>query len=268
MSTINPNQDTYQRAAIVSVLTFLENKFHIFHYAEDGSSRKVPIPVIMVNSRDYQFLNDIFKKDDALTIGDHEPVPRIVVDIDGIEIAGEYGTNRYARGNFEMTNDKGTSRLFSCNISYIPMTINFKLTLVCSSRLEYMKCVEVITAKLFRPNISYFNIDGLQGNVTISMSGTDFTQTINVTGDESTPGSMSSDGKLTSEISLKCGTYFPIFEHKFSYAEIREKAIKLLDYLDANMELNRPGYGYWDNASEEFSIGGIMIKQELNIFNL
>ena len=154
------NKDnTILRYMIVALLAELKDKVYYYNQIDEDTLKKIPVPFFYSITGDGRFLMDNFLFDaeaNGKAIGDYETVPRGIIQLTGISIDSGNQTNKFARGEFVSEWD-GILKTFSLETNFLPLTISFDCTVVCSSNLEMLKVTESLMSKLYKNNL--FQID-------------------------------------------------------------------------------------------------------------
>jgi hypothetical protein len=89
-------------------------------------------------------------------IGDYEVVPRGIIQLTGISIDSGNQTNKFARSEF-VQEWEGILKTFSMETNFLPLSMSFDCTVVCSSNLEMLKVTESLMSRLYKNTL--FQID-------------------------------------------------------------------------------------------------------------
>ena len=154
------NKDnTILRYIIVALLAELKDKVYYYNQIDEDTLKKIPVPFFYSITGDGRFLMDNFLFDAEATgkaIGDYEVVPRGIIQLTGISIDSGNQTNKFARGEF-VQEWEGILKTFSMETNFLPLTMTFDCTVVCSSNLEMLKVTESLMSKIYKNTL--FQID-------------------------------------------------------------------------------------------------------------
>ena len=154
------NRDnTILRYMIVALLAELKDKVYFYNQVTEETMTKIPVPFFYSITGDGRFLMDNFLFDaeaKGKAIGDYETVPRGIIQLTGISIDSGNQTNKFARGEFVQEYD-GVLKTFSLETNFLPLSMSFDCTVVCSSNLEMLKLTESLMSKLYKNTL--FQVD-------------------------------------------------------------------------------------------------------------
>ena len=159
MSSYNQefNKDnTVLRYVIVATLAELKNKVFYYNRIDEDTLHKINVPFYYSVTGDERFLMDNFLYDAVASgkaIGDYEVVPRGVLQLSSLAIDSGSQTNKFIRGEF-VREANGELRTFSLDTNFLPLSLTFGVTIVCSNNLEMLKVTESILSKLYK-NTTY-----------------------------------------------------------------------------------------------------------------
>tara|TARA_B100000900_G_scaffold415062_1_gene443628 strand:- start:42 stop:1043 length:1002 start_codon:yes stop_codon:yes gene_type:complete len=154
------NKDnTILRYIIVALLAELKDKVYFYNQIDEDTLKKIPVPFFYSITGDGRFLMDNFLFDAEAAgkaIGDYEVVPRGIIQLTGISIDSGNQTNKFARGEF-VQEWEGILKTFSMETNFLPITMSFDCTVVCSANLEMLKVTESLMSKIYKNTL--FQID-------------------------------------------------------------------------------------------------------------
>lgn len=154
------NKDnTIIRYIIVATLAELRNRVYYYNQIDEDTLQKIPVPFYYSVTGDDRFLADNFLYDavaEGRAIGDYEVVPRGIIQLNSLTIDSGAQTNKFVRGEFVRENN-GVLRTFSLETNFLPLTLTFGVTVVCSNNLEMLKVTEAILSKLYKTTM--FSVD-------------------------------------------------------------------------------------------------------------
>lgn len=154
------NKDnTILRYIIVALLAELKDKVYYYNQIDEDTLKKIPVPFFYSITGDGRFLMDNFLYDaeaKGKAIGDYEVVPRGIIQLTGISIDSGNQTNKFARSEF-VQEWEGILKTFSMETNFLPLSMSFDCTVVCSSNLEMLKVTESLMSRLYKNTL--FQID-------------------------------------------------------------------------------------------------------------
>lgn len=147
------NKDnTILRYLIVSMLAELKSKVYYYNQVDEDTLKKIEVPFYYSISGNERFLLDNFMFDaeaEGKAIGDYEVVPRGIVQMNSLSINADSQTNKFTRAEF-VREWEGVLKTFSLETNFLPITMGFGVTLVCSNNLEMLKVSEAVMSKLYK----------------------------------------------------------------------------------------------------------------------
>jgi len=162
MSSYNQefNKDnTILRYLVVGMLAELSKKVYYYNQIDEDTLKKIEVPFFYSISGNERFLLDNFMFDAekaGKAIGDYEVVPRGIVQMNSLAIDSSAQTNKFTRAEF-VREWEGVLKTFSLMTNFLPVTLGFSVTLICSNNLEMLKVSESIMSKLYKGTL--FNCD-------------------------------------------------------------------------------------------------------------
>lgn len=166
------NKDTIVlRYIIVATLAELKSQLYYYNLVNDEGV-KVEIPFYYSTTGEERFLQDNFVYDtveQGKAIGDYETVPRGVLQMQGFSINTDELTNKYSKANYTVMGSDGIVRTVVADTNFIPITMNFDVTIVLTNTLEILKVSEVLVSKLYKSQIFYVDLGmcTMQSSITI-----------------------------------------------------------------------------------------------------
>lgn len=165
------NKDnTILRYLVVSMLAELSKKIYYYNQVDEDTLKKIEVPFFYSISGNERFLLDNFMYDtEAIdkAIGDYEVVPRGIVQMNSMAIDSSAQTNKFTRAEF-VREWNGILKTFSLETNFLPITMGFSVTLICSNNLEMLKVTESVMNKLYKSTL--FSCDLGMMRVQASMS--------------------------------------------------------------------------------------------------
>jgi hypothetical protein len=162
MSSYNQefNKDnTILRYLVVGMLAELSKKVYYYNQIDEDTLKKIEVPFFYSISGNERFLLDNFMFDAekaGKAIGDYEVVPRGIVQMNSLSIDSSAQTNKFTRAEF-VREWEGVLKTFSLMTNFLPVTLGFSVTLICSNNLEMLKVSESVMSKLYKGTL--FNCD-------------------------------------------------------------------------------------------------------------
>ncbi len=165
------NKDnTILRYLVVGMLAELSKKVYYYNQVDEDTLKKIEVPFFYSVSGNERFLLDNFMFDAekaGKAIGDYEVVPRGVIQMNSMSINSDEQTNKFVRAEF-VREWEGVLKTFSLMTNFLPITIGFSVTVICSNNLEMLKVTEAIMSKLYKGTL--FNCDLGMFRVNAAMS--------------------------------------------------------------------------------------------------
>ena len=165
------NKDnTILRYLVVSMLAELSKKVYYYNQVDEDTLKKIEVPFFYSISGNERFLLDNFMYDAEAAgkaIGDYEVVPRGIVQMNSMAIDSSAQTNKFTRAEF-VREWNGILKTFSLETNFLPITMGFGVTLICSNNLEMLKVTESVMNKLYKGTL--FSCDLGMMRVQASMS--------------------------------------------------------------------------------------------------
>ena len=162
--------NTILRYLTVGMLAELSTKVYYYNRIDEDTLKKIEVPFFYSISGNERFLLDNFMFDAekaGKAIGDYEVVPRGIIQMNSMSINADEQTNKFTRAEF-VREWNGVLKTFSLMTNFLPVTIGFGVTMICSNNLEMLKVTESIMSKLYKSTL--FNVDLGMFRVNASMS--------------------------------------------------------------------------------------------------
>ena len=132
------NKDnTILRYLTVGMLAELSKKVYYYNQVDEDTLKKIEVPFFYSISGNERFLLDNFMFDAekaGKAIGDYEVVPRGIIQMNSMSINADEQTNKFTRAEFVREWD-GVLKTFSLMTNFLPITIGFGVTIICSNNL-------------------------------------------------------------------------------------------------------------------------------------
>lgn len=222
------NKDnTLLRSIIVALLGELTKRVYYFNHDGDENYKKIYVPIYMQNTgqeliyaQDYMNYADDTNR--CFTNGDVKEVPRGVLAINGFSVNPGEQTNKYTHIQFERESRKsGIIYTIVAKGVFVPISMDFTFTILCSNHLELLKISEAIIAKIYtRNNIFNINYGSMRVEATFTIPES-FSSTIPV------DYNFDTQKEYKMDLSLNLKTLLPVIHPGVTMDEI--------DYLLYNM---------------------------------
>lgn len=250
------NKDnTILRYVIVATLAELRDKVFYYNKLDEDTLQKINVPFYYSVTGDERFLMDNFVYDaieDNKAVGNYEVVPRGILQISSIGIESGSQTNKFVKGEF-VREVNGILRTFSLDTNFIPLSMIFSVTVVCSNNLEMLKVTESIISKLYKTTT--YSVDlGMFRVQASAVIPEDYSQ------DKLFEFGLNDKKEFNVTFDIEVQSFIPVFEGGILLAEIDELSKK------ANAEA--PGIGMIrSNSNGEIGIyfGGVFQKFEYSV---
>jgi len=214
------NKDnTILRYITVATLAELRNKVFYYNQTEEDLVTKIPVPFYYSITGNERFLADNFLYDavaDGKAIGDYEAVPRGILQLNSLAIDSGSQTNKFTRGEF-VHEVEGQLKTFALNTNFLPLTMTFGVTVVCSNNLEMLKVTESIMTKLYKTTM--YSVDLGMFRVEASMAvPEDYSQ------DRLFEFGLNDKKEFNVTFDLEVKSFMPVFENGILLTEVSEMA--------------------------------------------
>ena len=256
------NKDnTILRYLVVSMLAELSKKVYYYNQVDEDTLQKVEVPFYYSISGNERFLLDNFMFDaeaNGKAIGDYEVVPRGIVQMNSLAIDSSAQTNKFTRAEF-VREYEGVLKTFSLETNFLPITMGFSVTLICSNNLEMLKVSESVMSKLYKGTL--FSCDLGMMRVQASMSvPEDYSQ------DRLFEWGLNDKKEFQVTFDIELKSFMPVFSSGILLAEI-----DLLTKQSIQANPNAAGVGLLrSNAEGEIGIyfGGVFQKFQFSEDNI
>tara|TARA_R110000822_G_scaffold183583_2_gene322999 strand:+ start:259 stop:1215 length:957 start_codon:yes stop_codon:yes gene_type:complete len=210
------NKDnTILRYLTVGMLAELSKKVYYYNQIDEDTVKKIEVPFFYSISGNERFLLDNFMFDAekaGKAIGDYEVVPRGIIQMNSMSINADEQTNKFTRAEFVREWD-GVLKTFSLMTNFLPITIGFGVTVICSDNLEMLKVTESIMSKLYKGTL--FNCDLGMFRVNANMSvPEDFSQ------DRLFEWGLNDKKEFQVTFDMELKSFMPVFESGILLSEI------------------------------------------------
>ncbi|WP_296865306.1 hypothetical protein [uncultured Methanobrevibacter sp.] len=148
------------RYIIVATLAELNSGIYYYNLVDDNRE-KVDIPFYYSTTGEERFLQDNFlydTVDNGKAIGDYEVVPRGVLQMQGFTINTDEITNKGIKANYTVLCKDGIVRTLVAETKFIPVTLNFDVTIVVTNMLEILKVSECLVSRLYKTKMFYVDL--------------------------------------------------------------------------------------------------------------
>lgn len=220
------------RYIVVATLAELKSQLYYYNLVDD-TRVKVEIPFYYSTTGEERFLQDNFVYDtveQGKAIGDYEVVPRGVMQLQGFSINTDEITNKYVNAKYTVLCKDGIIRTLLAETNFIPITINFDVSIVLTNTLEILKVSEALVSKLYKTTLYYVDLGmcTMQAALTIPE---DFT--------EEKPFEFQLDTKkeYTITFSAEVKSFLPVFHKGISFNHIANMVDKFVDKNPGNQDI-------------------------------
>ena len=256
------NKDnTILRYVTVATLAELRNKVYYYNQIDEDTVQKVNVPFYYSVTGDDRFLADNFLYDaiaEGKAIGDYEVVPRGVLQLNSLSIDSGAQTNKFIRGEF-VREWNGVLKRFSLETNFLPLTMTFGVTVVCSNNLEMLKVTESILSKLYKTTL--YSVDLGMTRVQAGMAvPEDYSQ------DRLFEFALNDKKEFNVTFDLEVKSFMPCFENGVLLSEVDLIA---RDSIQSNPDAEGVGlFRTGPNGDIGISFGGVFQKFEYTIDNI
>jgi hypothetical protein len=258
------NKDnTILRYITVATLAELRNKVFYYNQTEEDLMTKIPVPFYYSITGNERFLADNFLYDavaDGKAIGDYEVVPRGILQLNSLAIDSGSQTNKFTRGEF-VHEVEGQLKTFALNTNFLPLTMTFGVTVVCSNNLEMLKVTESIMTKLYKTTM--YSVDLGMFRVEASMAvPEDYSQ------DRLFEFGLNDKKEFNVTFDLEVKSFMPVFENGILLTEVSEMARQSIAAGGSGGSGGGQGIGLFrtgPNGEIGIQFGGIFQKFEYMI---
>ncbi len=216
--------NTILRYVIVATLAELRDKVFYYNKIDEDTLQRINVPFYYSITGNERFLVDNFVYDaiaDGKAQGNYEVVPRGILQLSSLSIDSGSQTNKFVRGEF-VKEIFGKLRTFSVNTNFLPLSMTFGVTVVCSNNLEMLKVTESILSKLY--TTTTYSVDLGMFRVQASMAvPTDYSQ------DKLFEFSINDKKEFNVTFDIDVKSFVPVFEQGVLLAEIDDLARKAKD---------------------------------------
>jgi hypothetical protein len=254
----NNKDNTILRYVIVATLAELRKKIFFYNKISQDTLKRIEVPFYYSVTGSERFLLDNFLYDaidDGKAVGNYEVVPRGVLQLESLSINSGSQTNKFVKGEF-VREVNGVLKTFSLDTNFLPLSMSFGVTIVCSNNLEMLKVTESVLSKLYKT--TSYNVDLGMFRVQAGMViPEDFSQ------DKLFEFSFNDKKEFNVTFTLEVESFIPVFEHGILLSEI--------DELTSNTDPNKPGVGMIrSNSNGDLGVyfGGIFEKFEYTVDDL
>ena len=212
------------RYIIVATLAELKSQLYYYNLVDDKRV-KINIPFYYSTTGEERFLQDNFlydTVDQGKAIGDYELVPRGVLQMQGFSINTDELTNKYSTANYTILCKDGLVRTLKADTNFIPITMNFDVTIVLTNMLEILKVSEALVSKLYKTKLFYVDLGMCTMQSSISIPE-DFS--------EEKPFEFQVDTKKEYQItfSIEVKSFIPVFPKGISFNHIADMIDKFVE---------------------------------------
>lgn len=218
----------------IIVATLAELKSQVYYYnLVDNKRVKIEIPFYYSTTGEERFLQDNFlydTVDQGKAIGDYEVVPRGVLQMQGFSINTDEMTNKYTNAKYSILCKDGIVRTLIAETNFIPITLNFDVTIVVTNMLEMLKVSETLMSKLYKNDMFYVDLGMCTMMSSISIPE-DFT--------EEKPFEFQVDTKKEYNItfSIEVKSFIPVFPKGIAFNHIAAMVDEFVKFHPGNLSV-------------------------------
>jgi hypothetical protein len=146
--------EVFLRGVIVGLLRSLNEKLTYLQINDQQQILEVFVPFFYSMSGDESFLQDFYLDyfdcdgNSPFAEGNYDVIPRGIVNLNGASIDQSAITNGFVRSTYTIEDIRGEMKAFSAYTNFIPLSLNFDITLRADTLLD--------TFKLFQSAIQTF----------------------------------------------------------------------------------------------------------------
>jgi hypothetical protein len=231
--------DVFIRNMIVCFLSELSKKIYYYNRIDNNKLNKVTVPCMYSITGQERFLKDEFFYDPinlGMAIGDYERLPRVIVNLTGLNINTAEQTNKYNHTKI-VRESNGKMRTCYLNVEWVPVQLSFDCNLVCSNNIELFKITECIISKIYK-NPNYFKVD-------LGMCNVDgaFEVPENYSNQIPTDFGLNEKKEYRMDFGVEMKSFIPAFEHGLLLPEIDEMLSKIPKENDGIVMFRADDYG-------------------------
>lgn len=215
--------DVIIRNMIVCFLAELNKKIYYYNRLDNDTVKKITVPCMYSITGQERFLKDEFFYDPinlGMAIGDYERLPRVIVNLTGLNINTAEQTNKYNHTKI-VRESNGKLRTCYLNVEWIPVQLSFDCNLVCANNIELFKLSECIISKIYK-NPNYFKVDLGGFNVDGAFEAPE-----SYSNQIPTDFALSEKKEFRMDFSIEMKSFIPAFEHGLLLPEIDEMLSKI-----------------------------------------
>lgn len=201
--------DIHARAIIVGLINLLNQEIFFVNTISNTEQKIVEVPFYYSNTGDERFLQDYFLEwrdcvHPKFLDGNFDPIPRGVVNIEGMDINTGNLTQRWIRGNFTRLIN-GQLETFSAYLNSIPLDMNFNVKIQTDTMTDAFKIIQALIEVFYKVQI--FNVS-FKGVMVPCQVG--FPENYNI--EKMFEFVYPADTKIEISFSLALETYYPVFD--------------------------------------------------------
>ena len=232
------------RYIMVAMLAELKSKIYYYNQINEDTKKKIEIPFYYSITGNERFLLDNFLYDttaEGKAVGDYEVVPRGIAALSSMAIQSANLTNKFVRSEF-VRELNGELKTFSLMTAYLPVTLGFDITIVCSNNLEMLKATEAIVSRLYKAQS--FSVDlGMMRVEAAMVIPEDYTQ------ERPFEYALNDKKEWKVTFNLEVQSFIPVFEYGIPFSEISQL---VEGSTGKGIGVYRNGGIYFGNVMEKF----------------
>lgn len=151
---VQNSDEIFIRALFASVTQTLTNTVSYFQIENDTTKREIKVPFYLRATGQERFLQYYFSGADQelcekFIEGSIDIIPRGIINIDGFPIRTNELTSRFSRAEFFKVDEDGVYNTYSAQISSIPFSSSFTLTILTDTQNEAFKITQSLINQLY-----------------------------------------------------------------------------------------------------------------------
>lgn len=248
------------RYIVVSTLAELKEKIYYYNQVDEDESIKINIPFFHSVTGSERLLSDIFVYDsvaEGKAIGNYDVVPRGILQLESTSIDSSSQTNKFIPCEF-VREYNGVLKTFVLETNFLPITLNFSVTIICSNNIELFKVTESVVSKMYKGLIYSVDLGMFRVQSLIELPE-DYNHT------KSTEFQLNDKKEFSVTFDITVKSFMPVFENGITLSEID-------DLIRISLENNPNANGVGLFRSNEFGeagiyFGGVLKDVDYNIYD-
>jgi hypothetical protein len=233
------------RYIIAATLAELKSKIYYYNQVDEDTTQKIEIPFFHSVTGSERLLSDVFVYDtaaDGKAIGNYDVVPRGILQLESTSIDSSSQTNKFIPGEF-VREYEGILKTFVLDTNFLPLNLEFSVTIICSSVIELFKVTESLVSKMYKGLIYSADLGMFRVQSLIELPE-DYSQ------NRSFEFGLNDKKEFTVTFNISVKSFMPVFENGIILGELN-------DLIRKSLENNPNANGVGLFRSNEFGEGGI-----------